>query len=254
MTREDTQARIDALVDDAAWRGGWYQPIVFPNGARSVSTRFTPEEFFSRDSLGLNKWNKIIRPHIGELAGKRFLEIGCNAGLYVAQAALEGAAASYGLENHPHFLKQADLVMEEFSYHVNGERVRMVVDDHEAAGWCSMEVHIRELAGTPWDVALLSNALYWIGYSDEAGFVDHYEEHLNQFLRDLARIARRVVVIGSEGNSRSRWVGDNPRLHHVGAALDDVVPRLSKFFRVVKAEKISCDRRLNLAVGVSPYF
>ncbi len=61
-----------ALAKEDIWQGGWYQPIEFPDGTRTHSSKYS--DFFSRDDFGERKWNRCIKPYL--LGRDNFLEIG----------------------------------------------------------------------------------------------------------------------------------------------------------------------------------
>ena len=220
------QAALDALGDDRAWRGGWYQPIEFPDGSRTHSTKYEDSYFYRSASFGLRKWEQVIRPHLPcPLAGARFLEIGTNAGLYLAQARREGAAAVVGVENHPLFARQARLVLSELC-----PEAVLVEEDALALGW---------VKHGPFDLALLANTLYWLVYSDEHGFRPDYEAQMETFLRALAGAARHVLVIGTECGLRY-------------ANLTSTIQAMGPHFEIIDARLAPVeDRVLTVAAGRS---
>jgi SAM-dependent methyltransferase len=91
----------------------WYQPVDLGGGlvasARDKSgRRHSPRRSFDR---GLGKWEAFVRPSLPyPLAGRRVLEVGCNAGMLLVQTLREGAREAVGLEPDPHYYSQARFV------------------------------------------------------------------------------------------------------------------------------------------------
>ncbi|MEA1925846.1 MAG: hypothetical protein U9M90_01190 [Patescibacteria group bacterium] len=204
--------RIKELTDDSKWFGGWYQPIEFPDGTRTISTK--DEKFFERDSLGIRKWEKVIKPNLPK--GKSFLDIGCNAGLHMA---LSGFDKLWGIERHEHFFNQCLFALEQL-----GIEARIINED-------VLDVELPKV-----DITLMANALYWVGYSDEGEFIDNYEQEIDNFLERLSKKTKWLVCVGAEGIDR------------IGGSLDKTIPVLEKHFKIEKSEKISLDRELNVIV------
>jgi SAM-dependent methyltransferase len=221
------QPEIDALSDDRQWYGGWYQPILFSDGSRTHSTKMSDERFYGSESRGLRKWDRVIRPHLPDLTGKRFLEIGCNAGLYLVQAVREGAAACVGVENHPQFAKQCRYVRDRFGV---SDRIHLLEQDAAVLDWGKVGFA---------DVALLSNALYRIGHTDERGDYPNRPELLDRFLYGLSGAVPLMVVIGAEEQKRYANLGSTCGL-------------LDPYFRITYAEVVPLnDRTMNVVVGES---
>lgn len=227
MSTPTLQQQLDALADDSQWSGGWYQPIRFPDGSLTHNTKLTDAEFYGAESRGALKWERVIKPHLPcTLDSARFLEIGCNAGLYLALAHAEGASV-VGVENHPLFIRQARLVLS----HLCPSAV-LLEDDALAGEW--------ERYG-PFDLALLSNALYWMVYSDAHGFLEAHAAQLSKFLRRLAEASKYILVVGSE----------SPLQY---ANLETSVPMIAESFEIIEAKPMPVnDRRLNIVAGRSRY-
>lgn len=222
------QAEIDALSVDRQWFGGWYQPIDFPGGSRTHSTKLSDAQFYGSECRGLRKWRKVIAQNIGNLRGKRFLEIGCNAGLYLVQAWREGARWCIGVENHPQFIQQCHFVLNALAPDAS---ITLIEQDVTKVNW--------QIIGEV-DIALLANALYWIGYTDEHGPYPNRAELMTRFLEGLAKSAKRVVIVGAE--EKSKRYED----------LETTIPLLEPFFDIRKSEIVPVnDRVLNVIVGDS---
>jgi len=221
------QQRIDALSDDRQWAGGWYQPIDFPDGSRTHSTKLSDAQFYGSECRGIRKWRKAIAQHLPNLRGKSFLEIGCNAGLYLSQAWREGAVAIIGVENHPYFARQCRFVLEHLC---PCAPVTLIEQDATELDW--------SLVGEV-DVVLLANALYWVGYTDEHGAYPDRDRLMQTFLSGLAHAAQTVIVVGAEEGKQY-------------ADLASTTALLAPWFDLRTAEIVRVnDRVLNVIVGES---
>lgn len=197
------------------WRGGWYQPIEFPNGEKTHSKRYDDETFHSRESLGRSKWDLLIEPNLPE--GDRFLEIGCNAGLYLVLAS-EKYKEVYGVDSEEIFLSQAEEVLRRFN-----ESVYLIQGD-------ALEMDLPSV-----DVTLMANVLYWLIYTDENGYREGWEERIERFFEKLD--TKWLVAVGAEDIER------------FGGKLDLTLPIIKKHFEVEKAEISPLkDRTLNIIV------
>jgi hypothetical protein len=90
----------------------WYQPIWFDWGLRTVPREKSGQRigFFSLDR-GLVKWWRFIKPNLPfSLKGRRVMDVGCNAGLFLIQAAKMGANEAIGIETDDHYFRQAEFV------------------------------------------------------------------------------------------------------------------------------------------------
>jgi SAM-dependent methyltransferase len=189
-----------------------YQPITFPNGAKTENSK--NPEFFERDDLGERKWKKFIEPH---LVGKdSFLEIGCNAGLYLVLAEKYGYKKVYGIENHREFFDQCKAVLREF----NSKAIIYFID--------ALDFNYFMLN---FDVVLLSNSLYWLGYNDSTKYIKDWECRIDNFFKELSFSCRRLVIVGLE------------TLNRFGGKLELTVPTISKYFNIVKAEPVNTKYR-----------
>ena len=76
----------------------WYQPINFGFGLKTVVRDKTGHRYRSWSlDRGTRKWQAFIRPNLPfDLADKRVLEIGCNAGLFLIECVKQGAREAIG--------------------------------------------------------------------------------------------------------------------------------------------------------------
>jgi SAM-dependent methyltransferase len=95
----------------------WYQPINFGYGisTKAVDKGGNRITYRSMDR-GINKWKHFIKPSLPfDLKNKRVLEVGCNAGLFLAECVREGAREAVGIEKDDHYYSQARFVARTFS-------------------------------------------------------------------------------------------------------------------------------------------
>lgn len=88
-------------------------------------------------SMTVEKLKALCLP---ELAGKRFLDVGCNEGFFCGYAIREGATRVVGIDNSAHFIARA--------------RERFAAGDFRLQGWDN-------LPEGPFDVILLASALHY---------------------------------------------------------------------------------------------
>lgn len=217
-----TEADIAKVTNDKVWFGGWYQPITFPNGLKTASSKWS--QFHEREDLGEKKWEKYVVPHLKGYDG--FLEIGSNAGLYLVLAELYGYHRVYGIEPSPYFFKQSKLVLKEFK--------------SEAVVVPSDALKVDYAVFRSLDVVLLSNTLYWVGYADETGYIKDYDKAIDTFLCKLSCVTKRLIVVGDETTDR------------IGGKLEKTVAAIGKHFDIVVAEVPESQyRRINVVVADS---
>jgi SAM-dependent methyltransferase len=82
----------------------WYQPVDFGEGVVAYAT-VPPEWKPQPDSLqdttvGLTKWNYIVKKHVPDLQGKRVLDLGCSSGLFSIEMARMGAREVIGVDRN----------------------------------------------------------------------------------------------------------------------------------------------------------
>jgi SAM-dependent methyltransferase len=209
-----------ALAKDDIWNGGWYQPIEFPDGKRTESSKW--DSFHKRDDFGERKWKCLIEPY---LIGKgNFLDIGCNAGLHLILAEKYGYKNVYGIESFDYFYEQCQYVLKQFDSKSVTYMQNALDFDYD---------RFREI-----DTVLLANTLYWIGYSDSGKYCENYDFRIKRFMRRLSFLTKRIIIIGGE------------KIDRIGGSLDKTVPFVSEYFDIVKSEVVHTGHRiLNIIIG-----
>lgn len=125
------------------------------------------------DSETLAKLKALRLP---SLAGKRFLDVGCNEGFFCGYAASDGAAAVVGLDSSDKFIERA--------------RTRFPQCEFLARGW-------DQLPDGPFDVILFASAIHYA--EDQAGI-------LRELVELLSPDGTLVLEVGLVTSERSEWV------------------------------------------------
>lgn len=99
MKDSTVQSKIDEL-------GPWFHNIHLPDGRQTA-----PDHFLG--DFPAFKWEKIKDEVPEDLSGREVLDIGCNAGYYSLKLAERGAHVT-AIDLDPHYLEQAEWVIEEF--------------------------------------------------------------------------------------------------------------------------------------------
>lgn len=89
----------------------WYQNIRF---GFLLETASSPIRSIAMDLLRVTTKNDTIISSLPDLAGKKVIDIGCNAGLYSLEASMRGAAHVLGVDRSSTFIQQARDVAEIF--------------------------------------------------------------------------------------------------------------------------------------------
>jgi hypothetical protein len=154
--------------------------------------------------------------------------VGCNAGLKLIQARKAGAARVVGIEALPHSAAQCRFVLAAF-----GQESKVGLVELNA-------LELRWDSGYPFDLVLFANALYWMVYSDERGYIPDHRRRMAAFLGQVAAASRYVLVVGAEES------------HCEYQSLASTLPALEPFFEIQKAEVVPTNsRKLNVIVGRS---
>jgi len=213
---------IYSLIDDRQWNGGWYQYIEFPSGESTVSTKL---DLKSRESNGVKKWD-IIKGYIK--GGNTFLDVGCNAGLFLVKAS-KLYKEIHGVDISEYFLKQCRFVLKQFNI-------------KNATLHCK-DILTFDFQSIPSiDLTLMINTLHWIVYSDENGYIEDADSRLESFLFNLALNTKELVLIGAEDIRRA------------GGALEKTLPVIRDSFSVLDYGTVAFnDRVLNKIHARSKY-
>ncbi|HOW28629.1 MAG TPA: DUF1698 domain-containing protein [Elusimicrobiota bacterium] len=95
----------------------WYQPIWFTWGLKTNPQTKDGHKIslFSLDR-GLAKWWYFIKPNLPfSLKGRRVMDVGCNAGLFLIKSIDQGAEEAIGIEIDDHYHAQAEFVIKTIS-------------------------------------------------------------------------------------------------------------------------------------------
>lgn len=124
------------------------------------------------DSRTLDKLKALRLP---ALAGKRFLDIGCNEGFFCGFAQFEGAAAVVGIDRSPLFIERA--------------RARFAGCQFLQQGW-------EQLPDGPFDVILLASALH---------YADDQPDLIRRLVERLSADGVLVLELGIAASDKAEW-------------------------------------------------
>jgi len=167
----------------------WYQPIRLGLGLQTIAVNKHGDRCTVRSlDRGIRKWRTFVQPNLPfDLRGKRVLEVGCNAGLFLHTCVQAGVREAVGIEKDEHYYNQAQFIMDAFS-RLNDRYYPVRVYPG------SMEDFDYPMLGN-FDLTLLLNVIYHIGKSDD--YRDLNPEQVNQLqvktLRNLASISRYLM-------------------------------------------------------------
>lgn len=156
----------------------WYQNVPI-DGVMFEDPKRKESKFWNE-----GKWDNFIKPLLPQ-ERRTFIDIGCNAGLFLKMAMDEGFTDVYGVESSAHVMEQA----ERFREH-NGYPYKLI---HQTVGK-NFDLDQLPLA----DVVLLSNTHYYISIPAFADLVDRLK----------SKTVYCIVVSGKAGG----WSGC-PRHH-----------------------------------------
>ncbi len=193
------------LVDEINRLRSWYQPVDFGYGLRTPATDKTGASF-RKSSLdrGIAKWREFIEPNLPfSLKGKRVLDIGCNAGLFINEVAQRGAREVVGVEKDDHYFEQAQFVAKTFSklhdrrYPVRIYQGPMEDFNYEGLGY--------------FDLALMLLVIYHIGKTEEYSHLsrDQVTELQVNTIKRVSTISRYILFQGNplEDGGRGKGIG-----------------------------------------------
>jgi SAM-dependent methyltransferase len=147
-------------------------------------------------SLTLDKLKKLALP---DLAGRSFLDVGCNEGFFCGYAKFQGAAQVVGIDVSPGFIERA--------------RARFHGCEFHARGW-------DQLPDGPFDVVLLASALH---------YADDQADLIHRLVELLSPDGVLVLELGIFSSSKNDWVrverGIDVRVFPTMAKLREVLDR-----------------------------
>ena len=151
----------------------WYQTIEI-DGLDVVF-----EDINRKDSKFWNegKWNNFVKPLLPK-EQNTFLEIGCNAGLFLKMAADEGFRNIIGVEQSSSIMKQAELFKE------SNNADYKLIQQHVGSSFDLDQIPLS-------DVVLISNAHYYLTIPAFAKLVDDLRNHSLYCIIVSARAKRR---------------------------------------------------------------
>lgn len=170
-------AMSDEYIIQQIPRFRWFVHTAFGNGIVARSTSWPDAPADSRH-MGASKFDFIVRPHLGDLQGKRILELGCNAGVISIHMARLGAAEVVGVDcdrTWKGWLAQAELVKRALEWRC---KTRYNVVYLESA---IENLPERDLGRFDYVVAL--NCLYYLP-----------EEQIQRVVRHFATISDSLIV------------------------------------------------------------
>ncbi len=186
---------LEKQILQLAKDGRWYQDIPFVG----VQVPMSYPEQKNSQFFGLNKWNNFIEPLLPfkDFGTRRFLEIGCNAGLYLLKAIELGFKTVVGIEADEAFYEQALFTCDYFGLK-DVQLLRQVIGETEPNVNANGAEHfsIKETLVT--DIVLLANVLYWL--TDDAS---------HQLIKDLSyKILYAIVVTVEDATGLSSGSSD----------------------------------------------
>lgn len=125
------------------------------------------------DSLTLDKLKTLTLP---DLAGRTFLDVGCNEGFFCGFARHQGASRVVGIDHSAGFIQRARQRFPECEFH--------------ARGW-------DQLPEGPFDVILLASALHYA--HDQAALIRTLMDHLGED-------GTLVLELGIVTSRKAEWV------------------------------------------------
>lgn len=214
MQKSDIKNFIDDMPD-GMW---WYQDIDF-KGLR-VPLRYPKQRYSKFYQLG--KWDNFILPLIpfDDFDTRDFVELGCNAGLYLLEAAKLGFKRVIGYEADHNFFVQLNTAMLYFreqnpSLYMRIDWYRNVIGKPEKNVDASGVLQLEPRGIFVCDLVLIANLLY---YLDETTALD--------LIKELAHRALYALVVTVE-DAKNQSSGD----------LDRTISYFSVYWKLKKLRK-----------------
>jgi SAM-dependent methyltransferase len=235
--------------------GPWYQPISLGCGLNAAARDKTGHRyrFWSLDR-GVRKWETFVRPNLPfELADKRVLELGCNAGLFLVECVKQGAREAVGIEKDDHYYRQARFVA--------GSLMRLYGRYYPIRVYQgSIEEFAYEALGK-FDLALLLNVVYHIGKTAGRNSLtgDEIATIQVETLRRLARVAEYLLFQANPLKDEGRGKGKGSLLNLVDHAGLKVVKEVTYnhprgYILLTKSEAYHKTEAFPLTRMMSKYF
>jgi len=243
------------IQDEITGLAPWYQPINFGYGLWTVAVDKAGHRYTSRSlDRGIAKWNTFIKPNLPfDLAGKRVLELGCNAGLFLVECVRAGAREAAGIEKGDHYYRQARFVTRTFSrlrgryYPVRVFRGAMEDFDYESLG--------------KFDLALLLNVIYHIGKSADYSHLSNDEIAALQIetLHRVSGVARYLLFQANPLEDEGRGKGKDSLLelvHRAGLMIvkETVYDHPRGYILLTRSEKYQDRETFPIKRMISKYF
>ena len=206
--RRELKADIDRLSP-------WYQPISFGYGLETVAVTKSGARYTTSSlDRGIQKWKSFIEPNLPfDLAGKRILEVGCNAGLFLNEGVRQGAREAIGIEKDDRYYQQARFVARTFSRLKDSYHPVRIFQG-------AMEDFDYESAFGKFDLAFLLNVIYHIGKSDDYAHLSEEDVFKLQVstLRSLSRAAKYLLFQANQLEDEGRGKGRESLMAIINAA------------------------------------
>jgi len=172
---------MSQIIYNLAKNGIWHQDIPFLGSPVPLSY---PEQRKSK-FYHLGKWNTFIEPLLpfDDFSTRDFMEIGCNAGLFLFEAHRLGFKTVYGIEADKDFYKQLEFCVKTSNaknIRISQRHIGLPEPNVDIEG--SSEMSAEDLRVV--DVTLLSNLTYWL-----------YEKDLLCLLETLSTKSLYIIVV-----------------------------------------------------------
>lgn len=221
----DNESMNDPAACDAWIRRGvadfdrWFCHVDFGNGIVARSTAW-PDASLDSPHMGVAKFRFIVQRNLPDLAGKRVLELGCNAGAVAMHMASLGAREVVGVDSERHWpgwQAQAEFVKQAMERR-HGRRYDVRYVDADIAD-------LPDLGLGTFDVVIALNCLYYLDSDAIDRVVDHVARHSprmliqcnvndhDHYLGNRAHPAFMQQALRRAGYGRVRvdWPWDRPR-------------------------------------------
>ena len=193
---------IKNTIQNLSIKGKWYQGIEIQGIKVPLSKNpIKSEKKYNNACQGKGKWDNFIKPLIPfkNVKNKTFVELGCNAGLFLILAKKMGFKTVIGIEPNTICFKQSQFVKKAYS-EINPiyKSIKLL---NKKVGTCTYdnkhdnECETLSIDNIPTaDITLLANVLYWIPM-----------ESIKKYVKNILRKKTRyVIVIGLKKGARPK--------------------------------------------------